>query len=99
MTNRKKSKKTTRKPYSDEFKREAIKLADNIGATAACAELGIHTSQLYAWRSKFKREESTSDAERKLLAENAKLKRQLQEQKEENLFLKKASAYFARHQK
>jgi len=99
MTNRKKSKKSCRKPYSEEFKREAIKLAENIGATAAAAELGIHTSQLYAWRSKLKREESTSEAEKKLLAENAKLKRELLEQKEENLFLKKASAYFAKHQK
>jgi len=35
MTNRKKSKKTSRKPYSDEFKAEAVKLADKIGATAA----------------------------------------------------------------
>jgi len=33
------------------------------------------------------------------MAENAKLKRELLEQKEENLFLKKASAYFAKNQK
>jgi len=99
MTNRKKSKKTSRKPYSDEFKAEAVKLADKIGATAAAEELGIYTSQLYSWRSKLKREESTSDAEKRLMAENAKLKRELLEQKEENLFLKKASAYFAKNQK
>ena len=99
MTNRKKSKKTSRKPYSDEFKAEAIKLADKIGATAAAEELGIYSSQLYSWRSKLKREESTSDAEKRLMAENAKLKRELLEQKEENLFLKKASAYFAKNQK
>lgn len=99
MTNRKKSKKAERNSYPDEFKLEAIKLADKIGATAAAEELGIYTSQLYSWRSKIKREESTSDAEKRLLTENAKLKRELQEQKEENLFLKKASAYFAKHQK
>ena len=99
MTNRKKSKKTSRKPYSEEFKTEAIKLADKIGATAAAEELGVYTSQLYAWRSKLKREESTSDAEKRLMAENAKLKRELLEQKEENLFLKNASAYFAKNQK
>lgn len=99
MRNRKKSKQAERSSYTEEYKSEAIKLADKIGATAAATELGIHTSQLYAWRSKRKREESTSDAEKRLLAENAKLKRELLEQKEENLFLKKASAYFARHQK
>lgn len=99
MTNRKKSAKKQRKPYSEEYRQEALKLAENVGATAAAAELGIHTSQLYAWRSKLKREESTSDAEKRLLTENARLKRELLEQKEENLFLKKASAYFAKHQK
>ena len=67
MINRKKSKKTSSKPYSEEFKTEAIKLADKIGATAAA-------------------EESTSDAEKRLMAENAKLKRELLEQKDENLF-------------
>ena len=72
MTNRKKPKKPARKPYSDEFKAEAIKLAEKIGATAAAEELGIYTSQLYSWRSKLKREESTSDAEKRLMAGFAK---------------------------
>jgi transposase-like protein len=45
------------------------------------------------------RKESTSKAESRLMSENAALKRQLAEQKEEMAFFKKASAYFAKLQK
>jgi len=99
MSNRKKSTKRARVVRSDEYKIEALKLADTVGVTAAAEQLGLQTSQLYAWRMKFRRIESTSDAERRLQEENAALKRQLAEKKMEVDFLKKASAYFAKLQK
>ena len=101
MTNRRKpaKKQSQRETYPPEFKLEAVKLADTVGATEAAKQLNLQTSQIYSWRSSIAGKESTSKAERRLLTENAVLKRQLAEQKEEMAFLKKASAYFAKLQK
>ena len=99
MSNSRKTKSKNRKPYSEEYKAEALKLANTLGVTAAATELGLHSSQIYAWRTKSQRQESTSDAESRLLDENIALKRQLAESKQELDFLKKASAYFAKNQK
>ena len=99
MTARKKAGKKSRQRYPDEYKAEALKLAERVGTTAAAAELGIQTSQIYAWRTQRRHAETTSDAENRLLSENARLKRELAGQKEELALLKKASAYFARNQK
>lgn len=99
MATRKKQVKKQRNQYSAEYRTEALKLADRVGVSAAAEQLGIHSSQIYGWRGKERRQETQSDAEKRLLAENAKLKRQLSEQQEELSILKKASAYFARHQK
>lgn len=91
--------KQPRNQYSDEFRAEALKLAERIGVSAAARELGIHGSQIYGWRGKVRQDESESESHKRLLAENAKLKRQLADQQEEMAILKKASAYFARNQK
>lgn len=99
MARRKKPVKQSRQHYPDEYKAEAVKLAEKVGATAAASELGIQTSQIYNWRTKIRQAESSTDTENRLLKENATLKRQLAEQKEELELLKKASAYFAKHQK
>ena len=83
MARPKKIVKQSRQTYSDEYRAEALKLADNVGVTAAANKLGIQTSQIYSWRGKSRLAESRTESERKLLAENAKLKRQLSEQEEE----------------
>jgi transposase len=67
-----------------------------VGVTAAAKQLGLHESQLYAWRGKARREQGQGEAERQLTAENARLKRQLADQAEELAILKKAAAYFAK---
>ncbi len=99
MTTRKKAKKPQRFARSDEYKKEAVKLADTVGVTEAAKQLGIHTTQIYNWRGKLRVKETRSEAEIRLLDENARLTRELAEKKQENDFLKKASAYFAKHQK
>ena len=99
MTTRKKAGKQSRQQYPDEYKLEAVKLSDRFGTTEAARELGIQTSQIYNWRTKIRRAESTSDSENRLLAEVARLKRELVEQRDELALLKKAAAYFAKNQK
>jgi transposase len=88
--------KQVRKQYSAEYKTSALALAARVGVSGAAQQLGLHESQLYAWRGKVKREQSQSEAERQLGAENARLKRQLAEQAEELAILKNAAAYFAK---
>ncbi len=85
-----------RKRYSPEYKSEALALAERIGVSAAARELGLHDSQLYAWRTKARLERDRSAVERELAAENVRLKRQLSEQAEELAIAKKAAAYFAK---
>lgn len=91
-----KQSKQVRKQYSVEYRAEALALAARVGVAAAARQLGLHESQLYAWRGKAKREQNQGEAERQLAAENARLKRQLAEQAEELAILKKAAAYFAK---
>ena len=88
--------KTTRRRYSSEFKTEALGLAEQVGVGGAAKQLGLHESQLYAWRKKARYEASRSETEKELAIENARLKRQLAKQAEELEILKKASAYFAK---
>ena len=95
MTRRTQSRKTSRKRYSQEFKTEALALADKLGVPAAAKELGLHESQLYGWRTKARAERSQGETERALAAENARLKRRLAEREEELAIVKKAAAYFA----
>ena len=49
---------------------------------SAAKQLGLHESQLYAWRKKAGYEASRSETEKELSIENAKLKRQLAKQAE-----------------
>ncbi len=45
------STKKPRKIHTQEFKAEALKLAQKIGVAAAARELNLYESQLYNWRS------------------------------------------------
>ena len=99
MSQTRKTKSKNRRPCSEEYKVEALKLADTVGVTVAATEFGLQTSQIYSWSSKIRRQETTSDTENRLLDENAVLKRQFSESKQELDFLIKASAYFAKNQK
>ncbi len=53
-----------RNSYPQPFKDEALALAERIGVPAAAKELGLHSSQLYGWRSKTKRQASQSEVEK-----------------------------------
>lgn len=85
-----------RRRHSEEFKAEALRLAERIGVSAAARELGIHDSQLYGCRSQARLRQDRNAAADELAAENARLKRQLAEKTEELAIVKKAAAYFAK---
>lgn len=82
------STKKPRKIYTQEFKVEALKLAQKIGVVAAAHELNLYESQLYNWRSSVEKKSNTTSREAELAAEVAKLKRQLAEQAEDLAILK-----------
>lgn len=91
--------------FTDEFKREAVRLATKPGISKAKAarDLGIHPNVLKAWLQKFKtgkwddkpgaelKSEQQKELER-LRRENASLKTDLE-------ILKKAAVYFAKESK
>jgi transposase len=97
MLRQSKTEKLTRRRYSDEFKSEALALAQSVGVSEAAAQLQLQTSQLYAWRSRAERVQRRGKVEQELTAENARLKRKLAEKEQEVAILKKASAYFAKN--
>lgn len=86
----------SRNRYLQQYKDEALALAERVGVPAAAKQLGLHDTQLYGWRVKARLNQQRSEIEQKLAVENARLKRQLAEQAEELAIIKKAAAYFAR---
>ena len=97
------------KTYDQEFKSQAVKLAQEIGGHKAAEELGVPSGTIYAWVKAFKegRLEAktavhTPSNALSLNEELIELKKHVKEQdkeirrlKEENEFLEEASAFFA----
>lgn len=81
-----------RRRYSEEYKRDAVKLAQELGsAPKAAKQLGINLQSLYNWEKKFAQEECAGDvqASASLLAENRALRKKLKEAEMERDLLKK----------
>ncbi len=91
--------KKPRKQHTPEFRQEALKLAERIGVAAAARELNLYESLLYGWRKKQQQQLTLSERESELAAENARLKRQLEEQAEALAIHQKATTYFAKRLK
>jgi transposase len=90
--------------YSDEYRREAVFLADQPGKTArsVAEELGIHVNQIYNWRTQFNKLSKGQfkivdgvDYSKESADEIRRLKKEIAQLKEERDILKKATAYFA----
>lgn len=96
MTRARSAVKTTRKRHSEEFRAEVLALADTVGVSAAATQLGLHSSQIYGWRSKAQLLKNRGQIDEEQARELVRLKRQLAEQAEELALLKKAAAYFAK---
>lgn len=89
--------KSTRRTYSEEFKREAVKMVSEQGYSMAEAarNLGIHPNLLRNWKLKF-----SPDSEEQNLTEDermdyARLKKENKQLRMERDILKKATAFFA----
>jgi transposase len=92
-----------RRKFSKEYKVEALRLMEQRGGRAAAESLGIDISLLYQWKKKLESEGSEAfrgNGNRTALEEeNRQLRFENKRLREEAEILKKASAYFARHQR
>ncbi len=91
--------------YEPEFKHKIVQLHLNEGRTykSITNEYGVSKSAAAKWCEEFSNEcrskslnNPTALNEADLLKENLRLRRKLEEAKKENLFLKKAAAFFAK---
>ena len=99
------STKRTQKSYDNEFKAQAVKLAQEIGGHKAAKELGIPDGTIYCWMKAFKEghlsaNEAVHSPKTALslndeLIELRKRVKEIRRLKEENEFLEEASAFFA----
>ena len=91
--------------YTPEFKKRIVRLHLEEGRTykSITAEYGVCKASISKWCAEFSKEcqikaithpDTTSEAE--LMKENLCLRRELEEARKENLFLKKAAAFFAK---
>ena len=99
MATKKVGAKPERTRFSDEFKRQALLQAVKDGVPEAARSLGLQPAQLYAWRAKAQQQGQDAEIQRLQQSETARLKRELARLEEENAFLKKAAAYFAKQPK
>lgn len=100
----------SRKRYSAEFKLEAVRLASegDRPPTAVARELGINPSLIHRWIAAFeesgarafgnRRKAESTKGESASEAEIRRLRRELEDIRKDRDILKKALAYFAKHQ-
>lgn len=91
--------------YTPEFKKKIVRLHLEQGRTikSLTSEYGVSKASVSKWCSDFN-EECQAQAitnpeiqnEADLMKENLRLRRELEEARKENLFLKKAAAFFAK---
>lgn len=91
--------------YTSEFKKKIVRLHEEEGRTykSITAEYGVSKASISKWCREFIEEcqakaleDPNSPNELELMKENLRLKKELEEAKKENLFLKKAAAFFAK---
>lgn len=96
-----------RRVYTAEFKREAVRLCEQPGASVVqiAEELGVSDHSLYKWRRQAReRGERAFPGNGKAMLtaeqrENMRLKRELERVKQERDILKKATMFFAKESK
>ena len=90
--------------YTDEYRREAVDYVLSSGRpiTQCAKELGLNSKTLNDWVLKFQRAGQQGDAGEDAARDDARrlreAERRIRQLEEENEFLKKAAAFFARSQ-
>lgn len=93
------SKKRGYQKFNKEFIDTAVKLVETGKSAAQVArELGLPEYRVQNWVRAAREKASKADGVEDIIAENKRLKRELAKALEEAEILKKATAYFARHQ-
>lgn len=96
-----------RRKYAKEFKLDAVKLVVEQGRAVrdVARSLGVSETLIHSWKRKFLESgelafpgKGNRQQGGELEEENRRLKRQLAEAQKDNAILKKAAAYFAKHQ-
>ena len=91
--------------YTDEFRLEAVRLAESVGSNEAAKRLGIPQATMRNWFRRWKAEglptaiTPAAPVKRgvdELAAENERLRRELANAKADLEIVKKAAAYFAK---
>lgn len=91
--------------YTEDFRREAVRRSEGPDTSAAgmARDLGIHPGQIYNWRRQYKRLSDKQfnsvngvDYSKPESEKMRELQRTIADLKEENEFLKKATAYFSK---
>jgi transposase len=95
--------------YTEEFKRQAVKLASDLGSAARAAkQLGISDANIGNWRKKIEASQSLTVPSQKMKSdgralaagsveeENQRLRRKIAELEKVNYILKSAAAIFTR---
>ena len=96
-----KSRKRTRRRFTEQFKRESVNLVvvEGYSFKRAAEAVGVSSRSLREWHEKFAPppeacgDDATID---QLQAENRRLRKQLRQAEMEREILKKATAYFAK---
>lgn len=91
-----------RRKYSEEFKREAVRLMESSGKAIAevARDLGINDNNLYRWRSVYGREvqSSSTSSVSEMETELKRLQRENEVLRQERDILKKAMSIVSRSQ-
>ena len=90
--------------YTDEFRVEAVRLSESVGAATAAKRLGIPEPSLRSWIKRSRSERlatlNPKRTEKRTLAdveaENSRLRRELENTRLDLEIVKKAAAYFAK---
>lgn len=91
--------------YEPEFKKKIVRLHLEDGRTykSITQEYGVSKSAISRWVEEFSNEcqkkinaDPTALNDAELMKENLRLRKELEEARKENLFLKKAAAFFAK---
>lgn len=92
-----------RRKYTEDFKREAVRLMETSGKSVAelARDLGINDNNLYRWRSRYGKQQQTvnsSGSMAEVEAEVKRLQRKVEVLRQERDILKKAMSIVSRSQ-